>query len=68
MPLICRPTGDKCKSKTLFLAIFDLPRTVRRLLNAFSIAAYPVCELNTGKGVWPCWLTLFILDTSRLVL
>ena len=23
---ICRPTGDKCQSKTLFLAIFD-PRS-----------------------------------------
>ena len=37
---ICGPTDDKWQSKTLFLAIFD-PR-IRRLLRAFSIAAYPV--------------------------
>ena len=41
---ICRPTGDKWQTKTLFLAIFD-PRSqflirVRRFLRAFSIAAY----------------------------
>ena len=33
---ICRPTGDKWQSKTLFLAILT---RVRRLLRAFSIAA-----------------------------
>ena len=36
---ICRPTGDKWQSKTLFLA--SLIR-VRRLLRSFSIAVYPV--------------------------
>ena len=36
---ICRPTSDKWKSKTLFLAIFD-PRS--SIVRAFSIAAYPV--------------------------
>ena len=25
---ICRPTGDKCQSKTLFLAIFDLRSSI----------------------------------------
>ena len=38
---ICRHTGDKWKSKTLFLSIFYL---VCRLLIAFSIVAYPVCD------------------------
>ena len=38
---ICRPTGDKWQSKTLFLSIFD---PLFRLLIAFSIAAYPVWE------------------------
>ena len=37
--VICRPTGDKWQSKTLFLAILI---RVRRLLRVFSIAAYPV--------------------------
>ena len=37
---ICRPTGDKWQSKTPFLAILI---RVRRLLRAFSIAAYPLC-------------------------
>ena len=37
---ICRSTGDKWQSKTLFLSIFI---RVRRLLTTFSIAAYPVC-------------------------
>ena len=36
---ICRPTGNKWQSKTLFLAIFDLCQ----LLRAFLIAAYQVC-------------------------
>ena len=36
---ICRPTGDKWQSKTLFLANFE-PQ--RRLLVTFSIADYPV--------------------------
>ena len=40
---ICRPTGDKWQSKTLFLAILI---RVRRLLRAFSIAAYTVCLLE----------------------
>ena len=37
---ICRPTGDKCQSKTPLLSILI---GVRRLLITFSIAAYPVC-------------------------
>ena len=37
---ICRPTGDKWQSKTLFLSIFI---RIRRLLITFSIAAYAVC-------------------------
>ena len=36
---ICRPTGYKRQSITLFLAIFI---RVRRLVRAFSIATYPV--------------------------
>ena len=36
---ICRPTGDKWQSKTLFLAILV---HVRRLLREFLIATYPV--------------------------
>ena len=38
---ICRPTGDKWQSKTLFL--FDFI-SVPRLFNTFSIAAYPVWQ------------------------
>ena len=36
---ICCPTGDNWQSQTLFLSILV---SVRRLLRAFSIAAYPV--------------------------
>ena len=36
---ICRPTGDKWQSKTMFISILT---RVRRLLRAFSIAAYAV--------------------------
>ena len=36
---ICRPTGDKWQSKTLFLVNFD-PRS--SIVKTFSIAAYPV--------------------------
>ena len=38
---ICRHIGDKWQSKTLFLSIFYL---VCRLLIAFSIVAYLVCD------------------------
>ena len=37
---ICRHTGDKWESKTLFLLIFDLRSWI---VFVFSIAAYPVC-------------------------
>ena len=37
---ICRLTGDKWQSKTLFLAVFD---SVRWLWRAFSISPYLVC-------------------------
>ena len=36
---ICRQCGDKWRSKTLFLLIFDLRSSI---VLAFSIAAYPV--------------------------
>ena len=36
---ICRHTGDKLQSKTLFLTIFDLRSSI---VLAFSIATYPV--------------------------
>ena len=38
---ICRQSGDKCQSKTLFLTIFDLHSWI---VLTFSIAAYPVCS------------------------
>ena len=37
---ICRLTGDKWQSKTLFLAIFDPRSSIVK--SGFSIAAYPV--------------------------
>ena len=37
---ICRQSGDKWQSKTLFLTIFDLRLS---MVLTFSIAAYPVC-------------------------
>ena len=37
---ICRRSGDKGQSKTLFLTIFDLRSSIGL---TFSIAAYPVC-------------------------
>ena len=37
---ICRPTGDKRQSKTLFLTIFDI---LSSIVLTFSIAAYPLC-------------------------
>ena len=36
---ICRQSGDKWQSKTLFLTIFDLRLSI---VLTFSIAAYPV--------------------------
>ena len=50
---ICRPTGDKWKSKTLFLTIFG-PRP--SIVRAFSIASYPVCYLTqwTAGSVYVC--------------
>ena len=38
--VICRRSGDKWKSRTLFLAIFDLCSSI---VVTFSIAVYPGC-------------------------
>ena len=38
---ICRQSGDKWQSKTLFLTILDLHSSI---LLPFSIAAYPMCS------------------------
>ena len=48
---ICRPTGDKWQSKTLFLSIFD-PRS--SIVGDVSIAAYPV-------WYWPGGFMLFVV-------
>ena len=37
---ICRQSGDKWQSKSVFLTIFDLHSSI---VSMFSIAAYPVC-------------------------
>ena len=42
---ICRPVGDKWKSKTLFLAILI---GICRLLRVFTIVAYPVWYWDIG--------------------
>ena len=43
---ICRRTGDKWQSQTLFLTIFDLHLLIVLL---FSVAAYQVCRCNVVK-------------------
>ena len=61
---ICRPSGDKWQSKTLFILIFDL----RSSLLLFSIATYPVClqfpDLDLGSEMLHC-LDNFISRTSE---
>ena len=49
--VICRQSGDKWQSKTLFLTIFDLRSSI---VLTFSIAAYPVwyCTSRFKKGFW----------------
>ena len=41
--VICRQSGDKWQSKTLFVASFDLRLSI---VLTFSIAAYPVWKRN----------------------
>ena len=42
---ICRQSGDKWQSKTLFLTIYDLRSTI---VLTVPISAYPVCNMSFG--------------------
>ena len=59
---ICRHTGDKWQSKTLFLTIFDLRSSIVLM---FSIAAHPVCLW------WVYWrppsLAFILLRNRKLI-
>ena len=50
---LCRQSGDKWQSKTLFLTIFDLRSSI---VLTFSIAAYPVWD----------WLLTFLTHESKV--
>ena len=59
---ICRKSGDKWQSKTMFFAIFDL---LASIVLAISIVAYPVCvclDENILVGIpLICTISIFSL-------
>ena len=50
---ICRQSGDKWQSKTLFLSIFDLRSP---MVLTFLIATYPVCYTTIPLSDYKFWL------------
>ena len=61
--VICRQSGDKWQSKTLFLTIFDQRSSI---VLTFSIAAFNACFLFTVTLV-TCHVTVLVCPTAQCV-